>query len=150
MTDVEAFVRARLDEDQKLAESATEGPWSVDRDGEVYQTNSLREVPCIRLDGSKYTSTDQVNVTCDSEGIRASVQRENADHIARHNPKAILADIALKRDILDLWIEAGKSKDFTAQTWVLLREIVYAIAALYSDHPDHDPKWKPIFGGTDA
>lgn len=77
-----------------------------------------------------------------------SLTRRDAQHIEVHSPAKAIADIKFKRDLLDLWIEAGKRKEFTSQSWVLLREVVYAIAALYSDHPDHNPKWKPIFGAT--
>lgn len=144
------FLEARLAEDEAAALAATEGPWGVEEDGEVYKSDSVREVPCTRLDGSKYISTDHVNVTCDSEGMRASVQIENATHIARHDPARVLREVVAKRRVLARYEEAkhearnpvsAANRQAARVAEGELEDVLRDLAAVYSDHPDYYPEW---------
>lgn len=177
------FLEARLAKDEEAARAAADGPWGVDKDGEVYQTNSLREVPCTRLDGSVYTQTDQINITRDSEGMRPSVQAEDAAHIARHDPARVLREIEATRYLVARYKRKLKSlerhkgnyarlhadiaraeetgtweADYDRHGWThsLQREEDYLVpmtnhfealvqyqAAVYSNHPEYRPEWKP-------
>lgn len=58
-------------------------------------------------------------------------------HIARHDPARALREVAFKRAILGgLQTAAGWSSD----NWPLSLRL---FAAIYSDHPDYLPEWKP-------
>ena len=91
-----AFVRARLDERERVALAADPGPWEVGptfgaRDSRVY----VRE--------ADHPGIDTIG-TCVIAGQVANKTRfrENAAHIALNDPAAVLADIAAKRAILDM------------------------------------------------
>ena len=81
-------------------------------------------------------------------------------HIARHDPARILREVAFKRAIMaehypgttwdrdapgGLKICAGEGGD--GDTWQMATRWpcpqVRQLAAIYSDHPDYDPEWKP-------
>jgi hypothetical protein len=51
-------------------------------------------------------------------------------HVARHDPARVLAECEAKRVIVK---ESKPDED-----WVL-----YVLAAVYADHPDYLPEWKP-------
>lgn len=156
MTTLIEFLEARIAEDEAAARAATDGPWGVDKDGEVYKSDSVREVPCTRLDGSKYISTDQINVTCDSEGMRASVELENAIHIARHDPARVLREVAAKRAVLETVLPCPTCLEGSrcvphdasagAPTWRPATDrderALKLLATVYSDHPDYREEWQ--------
>lgn len=73
MSDLRAFLLARLDEDEAAARVAVPGPWTVDG-GTVYATHVTDEVV-------RYT-------------------QDSADHIARHDPARVLREIEAKRRML--------------------------------------------------
>ncbi|MFD5221370.1 DUF6221 family protein [Streptomyces tendae] len=73
MSDIADFLRARYAEQRALALAASPGPWHSDG-GSVYATHPTDEV---------------VNYT------------ESADHIAAHDPSAVLADLDAKLAIVD-------------------------------------------------
>ncbi|MGW6416030.1 DUF6221 family protein [Streptomyces sp. NPDC055055] len=73
MDDLIAFLRARLDEDEQTARAAKPGPWHTDG-GDVYARDR----------------TDAVVGHTDS-----------AEHIARHNPARVMAEVYSKRQLLD-------------------------------------------------
>ena len=79
MIDIAAFLRARLDEDEAVAQRATPGPWVRD---------ALDIVP--EGEHSGHTVAEE----CYSDA--------DADHIAHHDPAHVLADIASKRLIIDV------------------------------------------------
>jgi hypothetical protein len=103
------FLRAALDEDERVARAATRGPWRVSVEGS---------------EGS-YISPDYGDIRTKSRFIgiaNGRVQPEdgrNAVHIARHDPARVLAEVAAKRAIVDRY------------------EVLLAYAARpYDDHPD--------------
>lgn len=73
MSDIADFLRARYAEQRATALAASPGPWHSDG-GSVYATHPTDEV---------------VNYT------------ESADHIAAHNPAAVLADLDAKLAVVD-------------------------------------------------
>lgn len=152
MTDLVEFLWARFDEDEQVASGAIRGPWAVATNGEVYAPSYDREV---RLTGRR-TTTEHLYVTSDSEGILPSVQEEEAEHIARHDPARVLTEVAAKRAILDhaLVYEAKIDGE-----WACCHEpdeiaaglcpatppgairLLRLLAAPYASHPDYDPVW---------
>ncbi len=107
MSGVVEFLLARLSEteaDALKAASAESADWWVDGPAEhsgkhwVYAT------------GEKFT------------------ERSVAEHIARHDPARVLADVAAKRRIVESM----------GDDWV-----VRTLATAYSSHPDYDKAWRP-------
>ncbi|MFE2164873.1 DUF6221 family protein [Streptomyces sp. NPDC059447] len=82
MDDLVQFLRARLDEDEQTARAASPGPW---KPGEEHD---------------EVVAVDDITV---AEGFALSGQqlRATVDHIARHDPARVLADVAAKRMLLD-------------------------------------------------
>lgn len=145
MTDLERFVRARLDETERAARFAfadhnqAEAEWTEIRSGAIQLGPHEDEL-----------------ITFD-----AGVSR----HIVRHDPKAVLADVRAKRAIVTAYRSAlrrksAEWKDYS--DWIdgqrrgprpatkgrdpkLIPGLEFAIrqmAAAWSDHPDYDPTWR--------
>lgn len=51
-----------------------------------------------------------------------------------------LADIAAKRELLDAF-DLSQSREIRCDAWLLLKPCIYAMAAIWADHPDFDPSW---------
>ncbi|MBT2467870.1 hypothetical protein J7E97_08275 [Streptomyces sp. ISL-66] len=118
------FLRARLEEDERLAHLATPGPWAVDG-GTVYAGHLVNEI----VDYS-----------------------ESADHIARQDPDRILGEVDAKHRLLTMYEEAGRTRfqPPTAERWMaagveraVLEDIFRAFAAVYANHPDYCEEWRP-------
>lgn len=132
MSGIVGFLRARLDEDEAVARAATEGEvnWS-------HWTFDPRR---------------SVVVTPDEFIVAAGVDKDamndpDGEHIARHDPARVLADVAAKRAMID-HVEGCEEQiqgewgvgPTTEDTWV---EVFGPMAAVYSDHPDYQQEWKP-------
>ncbi|WP_432091049.1 DUF6221 family protein [Streptomyces sp. NRRL F-5630] len=119
-----AFLRARLDEDEAAARAAKPGPWSADG-GAVYGIHPTDGV----VDYS-----------------------ESAAHIARHDPARVLAEVEVKRALLELHHEVEdpqEMQDFCAACDVTGTYPEYPCRTLrllalpYSSHPGYDESWRP-------
>lgn len=119
MTDLEQFIRGRLDEDEAVARAAGGATWTYE--------------------GGPWGISDETGerVVYD-EGAPTESQFE---HIARHDPSAVLADIAFKRQLLDasvLMIDKYAGGMLLSYVWHTLK----LLAALWGDHEDYDPAWR--------
>ena len=85
--DLVTWLRAQLDEDERVAGSATSGPWTNDD-------------PLAR-DGVYSPAIDGFVVDCEYVYM-GPFTVHNATHIARHDPNRVLAEVEAKRRILDL------------------------------------------------
>jgi hypothetical protein len=116
MSDLVAFLNARLDEDETAARAAARGPW---------------------MSG---TGTDAV-----------------AEHVARHDPARVLREVAVKRAIVEFYVEppngfrtgnaeaisdAEGERGRAPGLLTVIEAIALDLAAVWSDHPDYDPAWK--------
>lgn len=123
--DLSTFLLARLDEDEQIARAATGWAtgWTVD----------------AAPDGTWYI--DPGHQRDDTGNVRA---RADADHIARHDPARVLAEVEAKRQIVAPhrgthrceWGDVTMDNQCTAR---LLR----LLALPYADHPDYLAEWKP-------
>lgn len=150
--DIVAFLTRSLDEDEQLARHAAhiahEGGtrWVVGRARHVegYEFVSIHTAPpsVIEVAGSGFD---------DSGGIHGLVY---AEHIVRHDPARVLADIAAKRAILadvipgvrslesDLAAEQGAPRDEDpAVTYEDSNLLLRLLAAPYADRPGYNPAW---------
>jgi hypothetical protein len=123
MGELVVWLRAQLDEDERIARSAGLASWqNVDMDGEL---------------------RDDVNA-----GTVAYTPRvETRAHIARHDPARVLREIDAKRDIVgDLaevirWAER-KSLDYQDGADVCERTLK-RLALPYADSPGYREEWRP-------
>lgn len=121
MDELVQFLRARLDEDERIAKAATPGPWLVN-DESFIETIYARDGHTAVVAGGRW-------------GGEAPVfeSDEDATHIARHDPARVLAEVEAKRRLL-LWAES-------AECGMHLVPIVDNLVGVYRDHPDFDPAW---------
>lgn len=159
MTDphpITVFLRARLADDERVASLAQGGPWD---DSETDET---------------YPGGMEVRSDAHSRGTVCTVVfRADRDHIVRHDPVRVAADVAAKRALLDLH-PTNEQKPYRAQLhidrahldsggWYHPPDPFYCdcqlddgmitgkepcptkriLAAPYADHPDYDPRWSP-------
>lgn len=126
------FLTARYDEDEVVARWATAGRWTVRPNGDSpWVTRADRPDVWLAI-----TSPDP-----------GSSKTANADHIARHNPAHVLADITAKRAIVsNMRTALDQSWQDSADTRVLVEHLATTVlcrlAQPYADHPDFDPTWR--------
>lgn len=133
--DIVEFLPARLDEDEAAAQFVEDnsapftGEW-VNDDGRALRTRNgwtLAYMP-------------------DAKPWRPGV----LDHIARHDPARVLAEVAAKRAIVAQ--HAGTHECPSPNDWALGKNTDYVteeecwtlrnLAAPYADHPDYNPAWR--------
>ncbi|MGX1632687.1 DUF6221 family protein [Streptomyces albidoflavus] len=142
MNDLIAFLQARLDEDEVVARSAYPGPWS---------SGMQFGLPAVHASGRPVCRADAPNV----------------DHIARHDPAHILAEVQAKRLVLGRYLSSaaavpdleaerarlgalGRSTamtDMDLETVIHQRDallpVLHLLALPYADHPDYREEWRP-------
>lgn len=145
-----AWLRAQLDEDERVAKAATPGPWSGDVTGTVCADADLmpdeRGGEILPPDGPMEVAECYRNELPDERG-------SNAEHIARHDPVWVLRDVAVKRGIVDAYANAithdgyvrfgdwESCSDSCPET--MMREVVKLLALPYADRPGHRQEWRP-------
>jgi hypothetical protein len=88
---------------------------------------------CHWLDSDEWVITEDAHIF--GEGDPAAVV-----HIAMHDPAAVLADVAVKRELLAS-IEHGIADEGLAQHQLRL------LASAYASWPGHREEWRPRDGG---
>ncbi|WP_066943501.1 DUF6221 family protein [Streptomyces lushanensis] len=125
--DLVAFVRARLDEEERIAREAGAESWRCPPElpGEVHDRTG---------------------------GIAFSVRTRGYDqHIARQDPAYTLRRIETSRVLLDEYTEVAAldtdrpAYDFASGRAVGLGFVVRQMAAEHAGHPDYQVKWLPRF-----
>jgi len=132
-----AFAEIHLDQDEKAAKAATEGPWKV----EVFNRNTGRqEWVVIGRAGSHAVITGDVGV-----GWMAGLPHDGT-HISLHDPARALREVASGRRILARHTAcatdgSGPCWSFPAQEG-LCRELADLLYR-WSDDPGYHPDWMP-------
>jgi hypothetical protein len=139
MKDLVQFLHDRLDEDESIAREAAHyeaGHWTT-KDG--YPVSVADELP-------EAADTFERVVVFD-EG---SPSEEQAAHIARHDPARVLAEVAAKKRILDLYDAAHSDAvrdaigiDSQDGTISAITAALQYLATVYADHPDYNEAWRP-------
>lgn len=111
MYDLIRFLRDRFDEDEQLARRALTGPWETVAMGGIVGVYAVDAHEMVSL----VDSTDDLGAA------------PNADHIVRHAPDRVLAELAIKRQLLDT------SPGMVAPL----------LARAYHQHPDFPAHWLP-------
>ncbi|HET9969884.1 MAG TPA: DUF6221 family protein [Streptosporangiaceae bacterium] len=137
MSDLTAFLSARLDEDEAAAKAATGTAWAWEATGDKDSSWAVGHVESE--DGRPLSGEIEHGQGIVIDGVCESINGNLADaaHIARHDPDRALREVAFKRSILGQYrTAAGWSSD----NWSLSLRL---FAAVWSDHPDYRAEWKP-------
>ncbi|MFE4653553.1 DUF6221 family protein [Streptomyces sp. NPDC056707] len=129
------FLRDRLDEDEKMAGAAAEGPWSVDHGDYV----------------ELVYGADQSAVVCGGcWSGEASVFESTADalHIVRHDPARVLAVVEAKRAAISHYEKLRRFAEKERREEYILAEgagavVIKMLALPYADHPAYREDWRP-------
>lgn len=118
MSDIETWLNAQLDEDERLARAAgadTELSWHRDE---------------------RYVAADRTHVDSDDEDLVLHIAMDGTpsamEHIARHNPARVLAEVEAKRLMLDL------HRECTGACYV-----VRVLALPYAGRDGYREEWRP-------
>lgn len=142
MTDLRAFIEARLAEDELVARATTSPDW---REDSAWFADMLDPLPSQRREHPGYIPM---------------ITREDIQHIARLDPARVLREVEAKRLILEE--HAGYlSSDLADGVPVTVRRCgtcldtgtdelrvspcttLRALALAWSDHPDYRSEWSP-------
>jgi len=113
-------------EDEATAKAALEPEWSGDRTAGIWHPDG--DGCCIRDESGEYMA---------ERGLTEDVTA----HIARHDPARVLREVAAKRAIL-AECEPRPGIGIVAIELAAQR-ILRHLAAVWNDHPDYRPEWKP-------
>ncbi len=144
------FLRARLDEDERGARATSPWPWRPTAEGD--------EVLSARVAGDD-ALLDEDLVVASGHALSSNQVRANVQHVARHDPARVLADVAAKRRIVELhvavapgtvddpwcavcadWPNADYDGPGTVD-WPCPTQRLLALP--FAGHPNYRPEWAP-------
>lgn len=135
MDDLIAFFQARLDEDERVAQVASPGPWVLEGVGDDAEDG----VP-----GELTTGGFRIALVGDRQHSHEGGMLEiDARHMTHHHPARVFIEIAADRAIIGLAERSDRGSDdkftagFTEGLWWTLRQRVQR----YRDHPEFHPSW---------
>lgn len=146
--DIAAFLAARYDEDEAAAEAAPGEEWHAFSDDDIPGA-SVYDDQWRLLDAVHYDHDNALSAKPGATGPQYIERSRDAlaVHIARHDPKRVLREVAAGRKRLALHAgshECPSEDDNCA--WIDAEAIcatVRADAEVFSDHPDYDRSWQP-------
>lgn len=153
MTDLVAWLRERLDEDEMAALAPASGPWWI-AFGQIDGGRYPQQVHGRGDDGATALVAETYDGPVDATGLRRSPA--SAEHIARWDPARVLAECAAKRAILalilgDLYnLEVSYDNEHHGVPLTtppvkspLCRALLLALAQPYiaAGRPGFDPAW---------
>jgi hypothetical protein len=135
------WLRAQLDEDERLAQEAADGDggtWYMGERWNVFRDEDVAPEGC----GDVHRLVVYGNV------------RSQSEHIARHDPARVLAEVAAKRAILDLhdpndttgkrrWCVGCIEPDLPGLMVRMPCQHARLLAAPYADRPGYRNEWAP-------
>lgn len=139
--DLAAFLRARLDEDEQAARAAEGAEWSVE------SRRKTREIDASKGPGTARSGVWVVTGEGSSYGIADAADTAHAQHIARHDPSRVLAEVDAKRRAIAVhtsweFLARSKPEDPVARiTTLATAQILWALALPYANHPDYRTEW---------
>lgn len=142
--DLVAFLRARLDEDERAARAATSGPWRYDAD-------KMWNLPGMHF-GEEFIGAGPVGkAICVAGTGPADDPQSMADaaFIARHDPARVLREVEAKRDVIvrcedqAMLLADHMGGILTKHLVQELLTVVRVLALPYADHEDYRTEWAP-------
>ncbi|MFI1371321.1 DUF6221 family protein [Streptomyces longwoodensis] len=147
MDELVVWLRAQLDEDERIARAATPGPWEWTRgDGSPWNPTADGWLDYT----GEYLAGDQDRATMFGPGM---TPHADAVHIAWHDPARVLREIDAKRGIVDRYEFAcgeaadpaisEEARETRVQVAGVLQSCVLLLAAAYADRPGYREEWRP-------
>ena len=152
---VAEFILARVAEDEAQAQRSLSGP----------EDDGRWEVECPYVDGGFEAREEHMahfshesECVIDGHGIRiydeGGHDRDQALHIAAHDPARTLVECAAYRAMAQDWLTGLERQDplgrplhlFDPTLSALLKSHerwLRALATIWSEHPDYDERWRP-------
>lgn len=139
--DLVAFLRARLDEDEAVARAAFPAPWTRrDKIAGVHGDDATPQRPF----GSTVADCRRVPP---GHGWGDA----NANHITRHDPGRVFAEVEAKRGVIarfeTAFLDAASSDHLLrSPARAQLHELIPVLCLLalpHADHPDYREEWRP-------
>jgi Family of unknown function (DUF6221) len=142
MSELAAFLAARLDEDEAAAKATAPS-------GGRYQWHAGTDYPGTGSPGAPVhwvTSDPDPAAVAEAYGLEPRTGRQVAGHIARHDPARVLREVEAKRRIID------HHKPVRHEGRTMCHSCLGAVtfwpcptlqhlAAVWSDHPDYRQEW---------
>ena len=135
--DLVGFLLARLSEDEASARACTEvfpAPWDVSERGHS---------ATVRADEPNFRIVAELEQSDSIDGWLG----DRLDHIARHDPARVLAEVAAKRRIVGMLssiVPAKETNPIKSEDAVALADWTLRLLALpYADHNDYRQEWGP-------
>jgi hypothetical protein len=134
--DLIEFLRAMLDEDERAARAATSGSWRHDPDKHWHKPGTAWFEEAV-FAGSAGDAAICVAGTGETDDPQSMA---DAAHIARHDPAQVLAEVAAKREIMELGIccACAVEKQPCDHRDATLRLLTLP----YAWHPDYREEWR--------
>jgi hypothetical protein len=120
VSDLVAFLTARLDEDERVARAVPIEEWGS-HDG-------CRVHPAQEQDG--FLAIGRIEAQFEEE----------AEHIARHDPARVLREVDAKRTCIAF---LGHPDAPPGEGRYVAERVLWLLALAYSDHPDYREEWRP-------
>jgi len=137
VSDLVAFLRARLDDDEQVARAAGAGVWTRECGHTDFGGADLPpgHDTCCVVSG---------DIHLYDEGGHDGDQ---AEHIARWDPARVLAEVAAKRGLILLFEQQGERGTAHCHECpgpgLILGGVLQVLAAPYADHHDYRQEWTP-------
>lgn len=132
MDDLARWLGEQLDEDERIARAATDGPWTRWRGGRLHGLGDL--IHPVLTPGQK-------------PGAKAAIVTASwldADHIAEWDPARVLREIDAKREVLRLATRAHDYHETFMNGFAAAMEQALRLFALaYADRPGFREEWRP-------
>ena len=146
MSDLVAFLTARLDEDEAAAKAAPGSEWQAFTEDDVAGA-SVYDEQWLLLYPQRYSHDNKLSNKRGATGPRyiECTRDELAAHIARHDPARVLREVEAKRRILAAELDCEtfhgnchqRDPEHPAHCPTLA-----ALAGAYAGHPDYEEAWK--------
>lgn len=151
------WLRKQLDDDEAAARKASQGPWAVgntqDADWGPRQPPDNMNIgarildehgewpkPVVREGSHVCAKGDRPHQIAYLAGWSPDHERlANAEHIARHDPARVLAEVDAKRRIIEVAIGEMDHGDF-GWAW---SQVLALLALPYADRPGYQDEWRP-------
>ena len=158
MSELVEFLRARLARDEQIARAATPGPWRWD----IRNEGSMDEQPELVSTTAPTETSILLTAAGEFDAGFVCVDSPDREHIARHDPARVLAEVDAKRRIIDehmptpvdavAW-EDDQAAPFGCRTCAFSSEegvrgwgyclTLRLLALLYASHKDYREEWRP-------
>ena len=149
------FLKARLDEEEKLAHDVCATRW-IEGGVDVEPGDTWYSFP-----GGHDVNNGERGEGLPPDATAVAYDHVVAAYIASHDPARVLAEVAAKRKLADLhtriilhggggaaWYDktaicrsCAPSKQLPETAWPC--QTIRVLAATYADHPDYDQAWRP-------